>query len=231
MDYLNELSPIFVTIAFCALNVWTLKFFSTSLFLYQNKKKIIKIEAQLSILRMTLKLQLRKKLNNAGLDPSTPPATVALIQKIYLQNSELNLNDPNSYQLILNGLKEIHEHISNSEFGYTERLNKINTLRQTQTTLEHLSNDFKNLYFWEKLADSDSTTLAAIYDIMTLTIELAYFVTKYNSHVTKASQKYATTPDQIKIEHHVLMLEALENKKATSMSAEADAAEAKAAAA
>lgn len=225
MNYLNELSPVFITLAFCALNVWTLKYFSTSIFLYQNKKKIIKIEAQISILRMSLKLHLRKKFNNANQYHNLPPATISLIQKIYLQNSELNLSDPHSYQLILNGLKEIHDHISNTEFGYTECMNKINTPRQTQSNLEHLSNDFKNVYFWEKLVESDALTLASIYDITTLTIELAYFITKYNSHVTKATQKYASTPDQIKIEHHVLMLQALQNKKATSMSEKADSRE------
>lgn len=198
MPAMKNLNDIYVYLLFTILAVWTLKHLIKLVFLFRKKQKITKLQARIAMLRMTLKKNLRKKGNQAdnivGLDIST----INKMKEIYNRTFALDFNKHTSYQELMNALKEIHDVISNTQFGLNEKITRIHKESADAKTISDPENTFTNIHFWQRLYETDYHIVMCVYEVVTANAELLSLMKSYNEKV-KDSSKYDPVPEAIEI--------------------------------
>jgi hypothetical protein len=214
MPAMKNLNDIYVYLFFMILAVWTLKHLVKLVFLFRKKEKITKLQARIAMLRMTLKKNLRKKSNQAdnivGLDAST----MNKMKDVYTRACALDFSKQTSYQELMNALKEIHDVISNTQFGLNEKITRIHKESTDANTISNQENTFTNIHFWQRLHDTDYHILMCVYEIVTTNTELLLLMKAYNEKV-KDSSKYDPVPEAIEISNFNLFDKVVHEKSLT----------------
>jgi hypothetical protein len=198
------MNEIYLSLFFLILFAWTLKYAVELFMIFRKKQKITKLQAQVAMLRMNLKRNIRKKSNQIDNIVGIDAGLVKNIKDIYSRIFELNLNDSKNYQVVLNGLKEITDIISDTQFGMAEKIQHLKQELTPESKLSDLENNFSNPHFWKKLYENEGPIVAGIYDVVQLTHELRQHIEIFNKKVKK-SDKYESIPEEIQIEQFALL--------------------------
>jgi hypothetical protein len=198
MSAMKNLNDIYVYLFFTILAVWTLKYLVQLIFLFRQKQKITRLQAKIAMLRMTLKKNLRKKGNQVDNIVGLEQETIRKMKDIYTRTFELDFNKHTSYQELMNALKDIHDVISNTQFGLNEKITRIHKESADSSKISDPENTFTNIHFWQRLYDTDYHIVMCVYEVITSNSELLELVTSYNEKV-KTSDKYDPAPEAIEI--------------------------------
>lgn len=208
---MKQLNEVYIYLFFAILAVWTLKYFAQLIFLFRKKQKITKLQARGAMLRMTLKKNLRKKGNQVDNIVGLELETIRKMKDIYTRTFELDLNKHTSYQELMNGLKDIHDAISNTQYGLSEKISRIHKESINSNTISDPNNDFKNIHFWQRLYETDYHIIMCIHEIITTNAELINLMKSYNEKV-KDSDKYDPVPEAIELTNFNLFEQVVQEK-------------------
>lgn len=211
MSSMKQLNEIYIYLFITILAIWSLKYFVQLIYLFRKKQSITKLQARGAMLRMTLKKNLRKKVNQVDNIIGLEMETVRKMKDIYTRTFELDFNKHTSYQELMNGLKDIHDVISNTQYGLSEKISRIHKESTSSKTISDPNNDFKNIHFWQRLYDTDYHILMCIHEIITANDEMINHMKSYNEKV-KDSAKYDPVPEAIEIAHFSLFDQVIQEK-------------------
>jgi len=208
---MKHLNDIYVYLFFTILLVWSLKYFAQLIYLFHKKQKITKLQAKGAMLRMTLKKNLRKKSNQIDNIVGLEPETTRKMKDIYSRLFELDFNKHNNYQELMNGLKDIHDVISNTQFGLNDKIKRIHKESAESATVSDPENSFTNINFWQRLYETEYHILMCAYEIVNSNAELLDLINSYNKLV-KDADKYDPIPIAIEIANFNLFDQVIQEK-------------------
>ncbi len=211
MPAMKHLNDIYVYLFFTILLVWSLKYFAQLIYLFHKKQKITKLQAKGAMLRMTLKKNLRKKSNQIDNIVGLEPETTRKMKDIYSRLFELDFNKHNNYQELMNGLKDIHDVISNTQFGLNDKIKRIHKESAESATVSDPENSFTNINFWQRLYETEYHILMCAYEIVNSNAELLDLINSYNKLV-KDADKYDPIPIAIEIANFNLFDQVIQEK-------------------
>lgn len=208
MQHLNE---IYIYLFITILVFWSLKYFAKLIYLFHRKQKITKLQAKGAMLRMSLKKNLRKKANQIDNIVGLEPEVTKKMKEVYKRLFELDYNKHQNYQLLLDGLKEVYDVISNTQYGLNDKIKRIHKESAESAQVSDPENSFKNINFWQRLYETEYHIIMCTYEIINTNSELLKLIKSYNSMV-KEADKYDPVPETIEIANFNLFDQVINEK-------------------